>query len=210
MKGKAMRTVIVKYDVYKFDELSDNAKQKVEDWYLSSYNMVYMFEEDVENHMEHVFGANHGLALQFSLSHSQGDGVNLYGIFNPQIVFNAIDNAPELFAEYKNKLTDNQKAILLEYANEYGNITIPYNNHYCYCRAGDCEWDNADYYYNTEMNDNDKLAHDFLSVVSGVFETLCKHYEDWGYDFFYKISDDDMNYICEANEWEFYEDGKLF
>ena len=205
-----MRTVTVKYDVYKFDELSDNAKQEVKDWYLSDYNRRYSFEEDVKNHMEHVFGANHGLTLQFGLGYSQGDGVNIYGTFSPQIVFNAIDNAPELFAEYRDELTDKQKTTLLEYADDYGEITIPCNYRYYYCKAGDCEWDNADYYYNTEMNDNDNLAHDFLSVVSGVFETLCKHYEDLGYDFFYEISDDDMNDICEANEWEFYADGKKF
>ena len=205
-----MRTVTVEYDVYKFDELSDNAKQKVKDWYLSDDDRVYWFEDDVKNHMESIFGTNHGLDIQFSLNYSQGDGVNLYGTFSPQIVFNAIDNMPELLFEYKDELTDEQKATLLEYANEYGDITIPCNYRYTYCKANSCEWDNADYYFNTKMNDNDKLAHNFLSIVSGVFEMLCHYYEKWGYDFFYKISDDNMNEICEANEWEFYADGKLF
>ena len=205
-----MRTITVDYDVYKFDELSDHAKQEVKDWYLSDDDMVYWFEEDIKNHMESIFGANHGLDIQFALNYSQGDGVNIYGTFNPQIVFNAIDNMPELLFEYKDELTDEQKATLLEYANEYGDITIPCNYRYAYCKANSCEWDNADYYFNTEMNDNDKLAHKFLSIVSGVFEMLCHYYEKWGYDFFYKISDDDMSEICEANEWEFTEDGKLF
>lgn len=205
-----MRIVTVDYEVYKYDELSDDAKQNVKDWYLSDNDRCYWFEDDVKEHMRCVFGANHGLDIQFGLGYSQGDGVNIYGTFSPQIVFNAIDNAPELLAKYKDKLTDNDKAILLEYADVYGDITIPYNRHYYYCKAVDCAWEGADYYYDTEMNDYDWLAHGFLSMVSGVFETLCKHYEDWGYKFFYEISNDDMSDICEANGWEFYEDGKLF
>lgn len=205
-----MRTVTVDYTICKYDELSDDAKQEVKDWYLSDMDRCYLFEEDVKNDLKNLFGSDSDLDVQFSLGYSQGDGVNVYGTVSAQGVFDAIKSAPTQLGKYKDSLTDEQKAIILDYANEYGGITIPYNQHYCYCRASSCEWDNADYYFNTEMNDKDKLAHDFLTIVSGVFETLCKVYEDWGYDFFYKISDDDMSDICEANGWEFYEDGRMF
>ena len=160
-----MRTVIFKYDVYKFDELSDNAKQKVKDWYLSNDDMVYWFEEDIKNHMESIFGANHGLALQFSLSHSQGDGVNLYGIFNPQIVFNAIDNAPELFAEYKNELTDKQKAILLEYAKEYSNRLLAIDVNIPIEQMLETGWELFGKY--------------FTPAETGIKEALIKKYGKW-------------------------------
>lgn len=206
-----MRTVTVDYTICKYDELSNDAKQEVKDWYLSDMDRCYLFEEDIKNDLENLFGSDSNLDVQFSLGYSQGDGVNVYGTVSAQGVFDAIKSAPTQLGKYKDRLTDEQKAIILDYANEYGGITIPYNQHYCYCRACDCQWDNTpEYYFCNDKEDRDVLAHGFLAIVSGVFETLCKVYEDWGYDFFYEISDDDMSEICEANGWEFYEDGKKF
>ena len=34
-------------------------------------------------------------------------------------------------------------------------------------------------------------------------------YEQWGYEYFYEIEDDEMSDICSANEWEFYEDSQV-
>ena len=41
-------------------------------------------------------------------------------------------------------------------------------------------------------------------------ERLCSDYEKYGYDFFYNVDDEVIEETCEANEWEFLEDGTFF
>ena len=50
----------------------------------------------------------------------------------------------------------------------------------------------------------------FEELVRGIFNTLCRYYEKWGYEFFYEISEEDLEEVCEANDWEFFEDGTVF
>lgn len=37
-----------------------------------------------------------------------------------------------------------------------------------------------------------------------------KKFENYGYTFFYEISEEDLNEICEANIYEFLENGKYY
>lgn len=37
-----------------------------------------------------------------------------------------------------------------------------------------------------------------------------KYYENFGYDFLYNISDEDMEETCIANEWQFLKNGDFF
>ena len=50
----------------------------------------------------------------------------------------------------------------------------------------------------------------FEELVKGIFGTLCKGYEKWGYNYFYEIDEEDLEDICEANEYEFLADGTIF
>ena len=50
----------------------------------------------------------------------------------------------------------------------------------------------------------------FEAMVKGIFETLCNVYEKWGYEYFYEVSEEEMEDICEANGYEFLEDGTIF
>lgn len=60
--------------------------------------------------------------------------------------------------------------------------------------------------YDVENIDIDTLKK-FERLVIGMFTDLCMYYEEWGYDYFYKISDEEMSETCEANGWCFTEDG---
>ena len=50
----------------------------------------------------------------------------------------------------------------------------------------------------------------FEKLVRGIFRTLCRSYEKQGYEYFYEISDEDLEEMCEANEYEFLADGTIF
>ena len=41
-------------------------------------------------------------------------------------------------------------------------------------------------------------------------EKLSKTYEEYGYKYFYEVEDEEMTETCEANGWEFLEDGSYY
>lgn len=42
------------------------------------------------------------------------------------------------------------------------------------------------------------------------FERLDKEYEEYGYKYFYEISDEDLADVCENNQYEFLYDGTIY
>ena len=47
-------------------------------------------------------------------------------------------------------------------------------------------------------------------LVAKMFVELSKQYEEYGYKFFYEVEEEEMKEICEANGWEFLEDGSFY
>ncbi len=208
-----MRTVIVEYKVYKYNELSDNAKEKAKQWYLNGQDS-FIFTEDCKEDLHNLFGKNN-LDVQYSLAYCQGDGFNIYGRIDARSIFNCLEkhNGGTQLEKFEGMLTDDEKKIILAYAEECGKIELPMNRHYCYSLADyidiveDWTWrlECADY---TDINED--VLNKFEKLVRGIFCTLCKTYEDWGYKYFYEIDDEDMEEACEANDWEFTEDGTVY
>lgn len=213
-----MKTVTIEYNVYKYNELSADAKEKVKQWYLEGQE-PYIFEADCKEDLRNLFGKNN-LDVQFSLASCQGDGFNIYGTIDAHTIFNCLEkhNGGTQFAKFEDVLTETEKKTILAYAEECGAIELPMNRRYCYSLADyidiaeDWAWrleyaNNHDY---TWDNINNELLNKFEKLVRGIFSTLCKYYEKWGYDYFYEISEEDLEEICEANEYEFLEDGTVF
>lgn len=72
-------TEIREFNVYKFDELSQAAKEKVRNWYLEGQSeLSYIFTEDCMERLKELF-PNSNLEVQYSLAYCQGDGFNIYG-----------------------------------------------------------------------------------------------------------------------------------
>lgn len=73
-----MRTVTEAYNVYTYIELSEEAKEKVNQWYLDdpmkSETISDIFTEDLKK----LFPGRN-LKMQYSLGDCQGDGLNIYG-----------------------------------------------------------------------------------------------------------------------------------
>jgi len=209
-----MRTATVNYDVYKFNELSDSAKEKVKQWYLNGQE-AYIFTEDCKQDLKNLFGKNE-LDVEYSLGYCQGDGFNIYGKIYAEDIFNCLEkhNGGTQLEEYENVLTEKEKKTILNYAEQCGAIKLPMNGRYCYSLAyridiaEDWAYDLENYYGYRDINTN--VLEKFEKLVRDIFGTLCNAYEKWGYEYFYEISDEDLEEACEANDWEFLEDGTIF
>jgi len=204
-----MRTETVTYNIYTYNELSEAAKQNVKDWYLNDYDRVYMFQDDVMENIEALFGKNHNMEVQFSLSYCQGDGLNIYGSVSADEIVNFLKNNKW----FENPLNDEEMEIILFYGDDTNGIVLPNNRHSYFCTAEYIdfvdEWvDQLEYY--AVKNIDIELIKKFNDVVVDIFKRLCKEYEEWGYEFFYEIEDAEMQDLCEANNWEFYENGTIY
>ena len=208
-----MRTATVEYEVYKYNELSADAKKNVKRWYLDGL-FPDMFTDDCNEDLKALFGEN-DLQVQYSLGYCQGDGFNIYGEIEAQKIFNCLENhnGGTQLEQFENVLTDKEKKTILHYARECGKIKLPMNSRYCYSLADYIDikdsWEYDLEYYGFE-NINVETLEKFEKMVREIFGTLCKSYEKQGYDFFYEIDEEDLEECCEANGYEFTVDGKIF
>lgn len=208
-----MRTATVEYKVYKYNELNEDAKEKVKEWYLDGRE-TFIFTEDCKMDLYNLFGKNN-LDVQYSLSSCQGDGFNIYGTIDAENIFSCLEkhNGGTQLAKYEDALTDKEKKTILAYAEECGKIELPMNRRYCYSLADyidiveDWAWNLE---HSNYKNINENVLKKFEKLVRDIFSTLCRAYEKWGYDYFYEVTDEDLEEYCEANEYEFLEDGTIF
>ena len=209
-----MRTECIEYKVYKYNELSEEAKEEVKQWYLDGQE-AYIFTEDVKEDLSCLFGKN-DLEVQYSLGYCQGDGFNIYGKIRAAQIFKCLENhnGGTQLEEFENVLTEKEKRTILNYASECGDIELPTNNRYCYCVVDYTDiaddWEYQLENYSHYKNINKDVLEKFEELVKGIFNTLCKSYEKQGYEFFYEISEEDLEDICEANGYEFLENGNVF
>lgn len=209
-----MRTATVEYNVYKYNELSDKAKEKVKEWYLEGRE-PFIFTEDCEEDLHNLFGKN-DLKVQYSLGYCQGDGFNIYGKISAHSILNCLEkhNGGTQLEEFEDALTVKEKATILHYAEECGDIELPMNNRYCYCIARYTDiaddWEYQLENYSGYKNINKEALEKFESMVHGIFEKLCKSYEEQGYEYFYEIEEEVLDEMCEVNGYEFLKDGTVF
>lgn len=210
-----MRTITETKNIYKYEELSEEAKEKVKQWYLNDEFRTDNFEEITLEGLYELF-KNSKPKVQFSLNFCQGDGLNIYGKFNLMDIFNAIRNPKnkELFKQYNDEFSEHEQKTIEGYMEVCGReIELPYNSHYCYCVANEIdfadEWiENLQYY--DYKNIDVKTIEKMESLIIEMFETLSARYEKIGYDYLYEVDEEEVKDMCEANEWEFLKDGTLY
>lgn len=206
-----MKTVMVEYEVYKYNELREEAKEKVKNWYLEGRE-PFVFTEDCKEDLNNLFGKNN-LNVQYSLGYCQGDGFNIYGKIDAESIFNCLEkhNGGTQLEKFENVLTEKEKKTILHYAKECREIELPINSRYCYSLASYIDvadsWEYDLYGY---KNIDVETLQKFEKLVRDIFNTLCSSYEKWGYEYFYEISEEDLEEMCEANGYEFLEDGTIF
>ena len=189
-------------------------KENVKEWYLKGQE-PFIFTDDCKMDLYNLFGENN-LDVQYSLGYCQGDGFNIYGSIDAESIFKCLENnnGGTQLEKFKGILTEKEKRTILHYAKECGEIKLPQNSHYGYCLAYHIDvaedWEYQLDYYSEYKNINVEVLKKFEKMVQELFETLCDSYEKWGYEYFYEIADEDLEELCEANEWEFMEDGTIF
>ena len=212
-----MKIITKSYKVYDYSELSEKAKEKVKTEFLQDEIRNNLFYEDCLETLHYMF-PNSNLKVQYSLGYCQGDGLNIYGELKVSDLINLINDTNKipinLFNKIKSQILSKQEMdLILEYTKYCSNnIVLPNNYRYCYSIANKIyfaeEWEgNLEY---CEINYNKQIIDKFDLFIRNFFSEFNSLLEEDGYEYFYNISDEEMEETCEANEWTFLEDGTMF
>lgn len=198
-----MREVTITYELYTFSELSEEAKEKAKRWYLQGQESRIFTDSCLEK-LGELFPCS-SLNVEYSLSHCQGDGFNIYGEASVEDLLAYIKHNGDSFSEKE-----------IEILRSYGfeSIEIPSNPcGYSYCVAGTVnfaeEWIEL-LEYDDSVDADIQLIQRFEGYVQETFTHFSKEFEASGYEYFYEISDEVMAAECEANDYEFLKDGTFF
>ena len=203
-----MRIETVDYKVFTFSELSEEAKEKVKERVLDDRSMfdTDIFTQDCIEHMRCKYGMD-SLDVNYSLGYCQGDGLSFTGEVDI-IDFLEYPSNKELLE--KNFTPKELKRIAFLY-NELGNIKIERYTHHYYHRYS------VSFDYKSYLSDylsGIKLLEDtsekFRRFIKSIFMEECSYLENQGYKFFYEISMDEVEELCDCYDWEFLEDGEIF
>ena len=208
MKSRSeKRTVTKSYDVFTYDELSDEAKAKVKDMFLQWRGEdSNIFTEDCENVLAELF-PNSDLNVQYDLSYSQGDGFNTYGKLKATDLIDVDLGKYPLNGTSIKPLSD--KNAIKDACEKAGifDITLENNSRYCYSLADRIELDRT---YEDELSEDEiKLLDELEKFAQDVIGEINSKFEDNGYDYFYEMDEDEVRDMADANDYEFTEDGKL-
>ena len=198
-----MKTITKTIELYRYSELSDDARERVKQWYLDGQN-AGVFADDCKDWLQYEYGLI-DMTVQFSLSYCQGDGLNVYG----DVAF------WELEKIFKNsEFTEKElKRLEFYYKQVYDAIHIPANPRYSYDYSNRIDFASnwIAELENDGIRDIDKrLISRFESYLKQVFHNINAELEQRGYDFFYEISESDLSDICDANDYYFTADGTYY
>lgn len=197
------RTITITKEVFKYQELPNTSKQKVKEWYLEGQD-GQLFLDMVKQGLMIDYGLE--LDVGFSLGYCQGDGLCLYG----EISFDQIRNNETMKKIVFKGFNVSDYRALHELECYVSHITLTHRGRYFHSNSVDID---IDYYAGgiSDKMDNliDKVVKKILTNVKSWYFEECYRYEQMGYDYFYEISEFDLEDFCESNEYEFYEDGTL-
>lgn len=214
-----MRKEVV--NLYKFEELSDEAKQNAIKHYRESMDWQIISESITEKFTEKLSAIGYPTDdLEWSLSYSQGDGVAFYGEVDMDKVINRLEHKGydlnyDLYRAINNKgLTITARI----YRNSFG-------YHYSHYNTMEVEVDGdsievmVEYLYG-DLDENEYIdkhdeIYDFLLKLKGCIHNdikdVSKELEKEGYsDIEYYSSDEAIAEILIANEYKFTEDGMMY
>lgn len=205
-----MRTETITYKIYKFEELSEQAKEKARDWYKGTMTNDFTAESETitENMIDYIKnegGAGESISdldVSWSLSCCQGDGVSFTGI-----IYGYDRSALELFNHiYGNNIPKNVRRILHGINVKF----IKKSTRYChkYTVATDIEITGN---YCGEIGRIEAIIEDIEIAIDSWRKDICTTLENLGYkeiDYYY--SDECVDETIIANEYEFTEEGNRY
>lgn len=196
-----MRTITHTFNVYKYSELNADAQDYAKQQYLDLPWRNEDFKELVETCLKEDY-PNSVLEFQYSLGYGQGDGFNISGSLNLKDVL-----------KYESgKFSDKEIETLKEYFEYEEFAELKKNYRYGYCLADQNDyvgllWDQLAWY---DVDVDEILLSKLDKVVCEHVKSLCKEYEQMGYEYLYKIEDEEMDLVSAANDYEYLEDGSFY
>ena len=193
------------YTLYTFDELPEEGKAKVRNWYIydSCFRDTDIFTENCVYHLQEHF-PNSDLKVSYSLNYCQGDGLTIYGELNLSDLF---EHIKERFSEKEQRFMQH---IFKYWCSDY---ELKLDHRYTFFSKGDfeprydIEWDLENYGYKnirySTLEKFEKYGYEYLAK-------LCAEFEEYGYKFFYEPTDEEISDDMNANEYEFLADGTIF
>lgn len=200
-----MRTIERK--IFRYDELSEQAQKVATEFMRDEISNVRIESDSYEyqntlDKIEQIFGVK---VYDWNV-----DGYNFYFRFDFTNIDEETEREPRLLLRYLNTnvlpCIDNKKRYYAKTAGVSRKSRILYNNSYEYCLTGcwcDSAIDNA--LNNIKQSIKNKFnARDFVeSILEGFFK-------QWQNDCEYSTSDECIAEEIEANDYEFYENGKPY
>lgn len=202
-----MRIAVKETPVYHFAELSDEAKERVRQWYLDDPIRTDLFSADCNEWYAENF-PNSKLKASYSLSSCQGDGYNTEGKLRLSDVINKLDFSKK-----------EKRTLHFYFDNLWTTYTFQENQDYGFsCKfidkkfvedtVDECVKEMVERYH--WRNINKSLIEDFYEKTFDYFEDIDKQFEKSGYEYFYETDDGEIAEVCEANGWEFTENGDFY
>lgn len=206
-KRSEKRTVTKSYDVFTYDELSDEAKAKVKDMFLQWRGEDNdIFTEDCENVLAELF-PNSDLNVQYSLAYCQGDGFNTYGKLDVNDLLNVDLSKYPLNGSNIKPLSDKDAIKSAVDKAEISIIDLENNRRYGYSLADHIEIVPD---YDEDLTDEEKgCLNELENFARSVMGRINSQFEKGGYDYFYEMDEDEVRDMADANDYEFTEDGEL-
>ena len=199
------------YDVYTYDELSDQAKEtareKVRDSILQwRGDDSDVFTDSCVTTLNELF-PNSDLNVQYSLSYCQGDGLNTSGNLKVDDLLNVDLTAYPLNGSGIKPLEDKEAIKATCEKADVTSIDLPENRRYGYSMADRIE---VVPYYDVELTDEETaLLSELEKFAQDVMGRINSQLEHDGYDWFYEVTDEDIQEEISSRELEFTEDGEI-
>ena len=194
-----MRTITKEFKIYRYEELNKKAKEKVRQDYIENLDAADFTNTVIEDLKS--IGLTQ-LRPYYSLSYCQGDGLCLAG----HIDFDEI--TPELKKIfYKDFILSDYKT--LKSLKEYSRIDFNHIGRYYHKNSVDIDIYIDGSLDDRKYNSHEKIANKLISNIKEWYFDKCDEYEKQGYEFFYGISDEELEEYCNAMGYEFFEDGTI-
>lgn len=190
---------IIEIQLYKFNELSENAKNTaIEKYKQNDHIYLDQFDEDCHEQIEKN-GFKGNVELQYSLSYCQGDGLS----FSCDYFNNLNDLFIEVLGNGKQKTID---CII-------NNLSFKCNGNnwrYCYASRNDISLELDNYYVKSSTN-LDNVISKVESKLQDLYIDLCKKLEYQGYkEIEYQYSDEYITEMLINNDFDFTVNGHIY
>lgn len=209
-----MKTILKEIKLYKYDELSKEAKEKAKLNYLESYLESSIrsesFEELIKSDLEYSKGikVTEDFEVEFDLGYCQGDYLNLYGGLD----FEELSN--ELKSRFYKNLSEKEIKFFEEFI-KYNYIDFERTNYYgCVGAEIRIKINSEGYNYLVEHEEKeDKYGEIVVKIEKNIeewYDEICEEYKEFGYKYFYEADEDEVEGYYEDTEQLFLENGEMY